>query len=92
MSTWGSSNIFYDTDDVVKAAYLLLSSGLDGENFSYAHQACASTEIGKRAVNHVMSAIGPEIGFAVREEVQHYQATFDGRRGQSRLSASVVGT
>ena len=41
-----------------------------------AHQACASTEIGKRAVNHVMSAIGPEIGFAVREEVQHYQATF----------------
>lgn len=35
VSTWGSSNIFYDTDDVVKAAYLLLSSGLDGENFSY---------------------------------------------------------
>ncbi len=34
VSTWGSSNIFYDTDDVVKAAYLLLSSGLDGENFS----------------------------------------------------------
>ena len=35
VSTWGGTEIFYDTQDVIDAAFLLLNSGLSGENYDY---------------------------------------------------------
>ncbi len=35
VSTWGGTGIFYDTQDVKQAAHLLLSSGLNGNNYDY---------------------------------------------------------
>lgn len=35
VSSWGGTNIFYDPQEVARAAYKLLNSGLSGENFSY---------------------------------------------------------
>ncbi len=35
VSSWGGTEIFYDAQEVVRAAHLLLNSGLAGENYSY---------------------------------------------------------
>lgn len=35
VSTWGGSEIFYDSQKVVNAAYLLLDADLDGNNYQY---------------------------------------------------------
>ncbi len=35
VSTWGGTGIFYNPQDVRQAAYLLLSSGLNGANYDY---------------------------------------------------------
>ena len=35
VSSWGGTAIFYDPQDVARAAYKLLQSGLSGENYSY---------------------------------------------------------
>lgn len=35
VSSWGGTDIFYDPQDVARAAYKLLNSGLSGENYSY---------------------------------------------------------
>lgn len=35
VSSWGGTNIFYDPQDVARAAYGLLNAGLSGENYSY---------------------------------------------------------
>lgn len=35
VSTWGGSEIFYDPNQVAKAAYALLDANLSGENYSY---------------------------------------------------------
>ncbi len=35
VSSWGGTGIFYDPQDVARAAYNLLEAGLSGENYSY---------------------------------------------------------
>lgn len=35
VSTWGGSNIFYDQNQVIEAAYSLLGANLDGNNYLY---------------------------------------------------------
>lgn len=35
VSSWGGTEIFYDAQQVAAAAHLLLSAGLEGENYSY---------------------------------------------------------
>ncbi len=35
VSSWGGTTIFYDPDDVIKAAYAFLDANLSGDNYSY---------------------------------------------------------
>ncbi len=65
VSTWSSTSIFYDTQDVKQAAHLLLSSGLNGANYDYdlvdiARQAL--TDYGKTLLEGINEVKGDRTG------------------------------
>ena len=67
VSTWGGSDIFYDTRDVVEAARHLLNAGISGDNYDYdliEFTRQALTDYGK----HLLEGLGDEKHYAERRD------------------------